>query len=104
MNETLRTPTNETEVRVVVKVFGALRVHLGAGAREIVIPSRGTIRDLLSALATVIPDLAPRLEEGLDKGYLNILVNGRNARFLKGLDTPLVADDTVAFLPPIGGG
>ena len=89
---------------VVVKVFGALRARLSAASREIEIPAGGTIRDLLRSLASVVPDLVPALEKGLTNGYLNVLVDGRNARFLDGLDTHLDGGETVAFLPPIGGG
>lgn len=33
-----------------------------------------------------------------------VLVNGRDARDLNGLDTPLRPDDIVAIFPPIAGG
>jgi molybdopterin synthase sulfur carrier subunit len=33
-----------------------------------------------------------------------ILVNGRNVLYLKGLDTPLEADDEVSIFPMVAGG
>lgn len=33
-----------------------------------------------------------------------ILINGKNARSMKGLDTMLKEGDEVAILPPVGGG
>jgi len=96
--------TQEAQFYVTVKVFGALRDRFGAGAREISLHPPGTLRGLLSALSVAVPDLVPKLEEGLADGYLNVLVNGRNATFLDNLDTILDAGDTVAFLPPVGGG
>ncbi len=92
------------ETRVAVKVFGALRDGFGAAAREIGIRENGTLHDLLEALTAICPDVVPKLEQGLRDGFLNVLVNGRNARFLDDLGTHLNPDDTVAFLPPIGGG
>lgn len=35
---------------------------------------------------------------------VNILVNGRNIRFLQGLDTPLRDGDSISIFPPTGGG
>ena len=96
--------TQETQFHVTVKVFGALRERFGSSARDIALRPPGTLRDLLAALSLAVPDVAPRLREGLADGYLNVLVNGRNAKFLEDLDTILDAGDTVAFLPPLGGG
>ncbi|MCK5246700.1 MoaD/ThiS family protein, partial [Candidatus Bipolaricaulota bacterium] len=53
---------------------------------------------------TGFPDLSAKLVAGLDAGYLNVLINGRNIQFLQGHDTVLNDGDTVAFLPPVGGG
>lgn len=33
-----------------------------------------------------------------------ILINGRDSRELRGLDTPLKADDIIAIFPPVAGG
>ncbi|MGZ4198765.1 MAG: MoaD family protein, partial [Thermoleophilia bacterium] len=33
-----------------------------------------------------------------------ILVNGRNVRYLRGLDTPLQASDEVSIFPMVAGG
>lgn len=104
MNEKLRSPLEAEVIRVIVKVFGALRDGFGASAREVGIPNDGTLHDLLAALNAICPEVVPKLEQGLRDGFLTVLVNGRNARFLDDLDTRLNPDDTVAFLPPIGGG
>lgn len=105
-DESTTTRRNDSSGRlpVVVKVFGALRTRLGAPSREIEVPVGGTVRDLLRALASAAPDLVAELEKGLDSGYLNVLVDGRHALFLDGLDTRLDGGETVAFLPPVAGG
>ena len=104
MDEKPRNPMEPEAIPVIVKVFGALRDGFGATAREVKIPRTGTLHDLLATLSAICPDLVPKLEQGLRDGFLNVLVNGRNARFLDNLDTRLSPDDTVAFLPPVGGG
>jgi molybdopterin converting factor small subunit len=37
-------------------------------------------------------------------GFLSFLVNGKNINVLQGFDTELKQGDTVAILPPVGGG
>ena len=98
-------PQDESGHTVTVKVFGGLRQRLGgSGSLRMALPSQPTISGLLADLEVAHPDLVTELRTGLDDGYLNILVNGRNARLLAGFDTELSADDTIAFLPPVGGG
>ena len=108
MSETTSRPpeslTDPATPHVTVKVFGALRERLGAPSCEVDVRPGGTIRDLLRELATRVPNLVPTLERGLSEGYLNVLVDGRNARFLDDLETRLAGGETVAFLPPVGGG
>lgn len=89
---------------VTVRVFGGLREHARRSPLAYAPAEAATLADLLAQLDRDEPDLARALHAGLREGYLNILVNGRNARFLAGDRTPLAAGDVVAFLPPIGGG
>ena len=42
--------------------------------------------------------------EGKVQDFLSILVNGKNINTLQGLGTELKEGDTVAILPPVGGG
>jgi MoaD family protein len=41
---------------------------------------------------------------GAMKGFLQLLVNGKSASTLKGLQTELADCDVLAILPPVGGG
>ncbi len=104
MDDERQSASAQERIAVTVKVFGAHRERFGSDPRRIEIRPGGTLRDVLAALDELVPDLAVQLQDGLDKGYLQILVNGRNAQFLDRLDSRLAPDDTVAFLPPIGGG
>ena len=90
--------------RVTIRVFGGLRELTGRAPLEVPAREAATVAALLSLLDRDQPRLAEALHSGIRDGYLNILVNGRNVRFLSQDATALSAGDTVAFLPPIGGG
>ena len=89
---------------VTVKVFGGLRGSLGPAGIEILLPTGADIVRLLDELSREQPALTSRIEEGLERGYINALLNGRNIRSLAGRKTGLTDRDSVAFLPPVGGG
>jgi len=91
-------------IQITVKVFGGLREFFPRGRQQLLVPSSSTLSALLQELQSSFPDGSARLTAGLDAGYLNVLMNGRNIRFLHGFETQLHDGDTVAFLPPVGGG
>jgi MoaD family protein len=43
-------------------------------------------------------------ETGEVRGFLQLLVNGKSASTLGGLQTELATGDVLAILPPVGGG
>lgn len=43
-------------------------------------------------------------DEGRPRRLLNFFINGKNARFLKDLETPLKDEDEVFILPAVSGG
>jgi molybdopterin synthase sulfur carrier subunit len=90
--------------QITVKVFGGLRERSGQSILPVPFTPGMTIDGLLAGFDSSRPDLASALRRGLSDGYLHVLVNGRNVRFLEGQKTKLAPDDSVAFLPPIGGG
>ncbi len=94
----------EAAIRITVKVFGGLRDALPDAASSFELHAPIELRDLMVRLQRTAPALTTKLSEGLAAGYLNILINGRNVRFLQGDRTVLSDGDTVAFLPPVGGG
>ncbi len=101
--EEKRKPATDDDF-ITIRVFGALRDLAGRPPLEAPVRQAATVDALLQWLDGSYPKLASALRDGLRDGYLHILVNGRNARFLDGRSTPLATGDTVAFLPPIGGG
>lgn len=80
-----------------------------AGCKEMEWPGEaGSLRGLLSALAE---RFGPKFGEELlspDGNAIGertiIMVNGRRAEFLDGIDTPLKTTDTVLVFPVVAGG
>jgi len=93
-----------SEIKITVKAFGGLRELIGSSAAFVHLPHEATITDLLAEIRRCYPLFSEKLEVGLTKGYINILLNGRNVRFLDRMATRLSDGVTVAFLPPVGGG
>jgi molybdopterin synthase sulfur carrier subunit len=96
--------SGENRVNITVRLFGGMRDFAGTSTVNISLDPRAVVSELLAELYRRYPALQKRLKPGLTKGYINLVVNGRNVRFLNGLDTLLSDGDRVAFLPPIGGG
>jgi len=91
-------------IRVTLKLFGGLRRLRGSSFEERSVAADSTVEDLWAGLEREAPELVERLRDGVARGYLHVLLNGRNVVFLDGPETRLRDGDTVAVLPPIGGG
>ncbi len=65
-----------------------------------------TVGDVLKALERECPGIGPKLfdERGALKRYVNVFLNDEDVRFLKKLETPVSANDTVSLIPAIAGG
>ncbi|GAB4451463.1 MAG: hypothetical protein Fur0044_46780 [Anaerolineae bacterium] len=89
-----------------IKVYATLRDVVGGpsvwldGATEL------TVGQLLETLCNKYPALSPKLLLNGDDLHpaIHILVNGRDMRYLNGLDTLLTNQDTIRIFPPVGGG
>jgi molybdopterin converting factor small subunit len=77
------------------------------GEREIDIDFEGTLKELLEVIAGKYgTPFRQRLFEGDGalRRFVNVYVNGEDARFLAGLETRIPKDATVDLLPAISGG
>jgi molybdopterin synthase sulfur carrier subunit len=88
-----------------VKFFAKFRELAGTGEMEV---EASDVRSLLTSLHARNRELGEALLED-PKGVklrktVRLLVNGREARWLRGLDTPLREGDVVYLFPPVGGG
>lgn len=89
-----------------VRVFATLRDVVGGKSVRVDVGSAMSVQQLLVQLLDKYPDLRPKLltEDGQLNPSVHILVNGRDVRFLQGLETVITAQDTVQMFPPVGGG
>jgi molybdopterin synthase sulfur carrier subunit len=90
-----------------LKVPGSLRQFTdGESTVELALVDGATLADLLEALSTAKPALARRLrdEQGELRRYVNIYVDGEDARRAGGLATPVPAEAEVLVLPSVAGG
>ena len=86
---------------------GVLRQHAdGASAIDLELPDGATVADLLDDLAGRYPALARRVrdERGELRRFVNIYVDGTDARADGGLAAPVPASAEVLILPSIAGG
>ncbi len=81
-------------------------LNRGAGERKVRLEAE-TLKDAIDALVMMLGnDFARRVldSNGRPKALINIYINGKNARFLGGLDAKLKDDDKIAILPAVAGG
>ncbi len=89
-----------------VKFFARFRELAGTEEMEV---EAGDVRSLLRSLTEKRRGLGEALLEESSEGVslrktVKVLVNGREIRWLKGLDTTLREGDVVYLFPPVGGG
>lgn len=90
-----------------VKILLPLTLTRDRGGQKEVEVSASNLMEALEALIERLGDeFRGRLFEGDGKPrrLLNFYVNGKNIRFLRGLETPLRDGDEVTILPSVSGG
>ena len=86
-----------------VRVPPALREEAG-GAREVE-ATGANVRELLEDLSRRLPALGTRIYgDGSIRSFVNVYVDGEDARTLDGLDTLVRDTSTVILLPAMAGG
>jgi molybdopterin synthase sulfur carrier subunit len=65
-----------------------------------------TLGDMVESLESSYPGLKERLidENGELRYFVNIYLNGEDARFLQGLETTTATGDEVSIVPAVAGG
>lgn len=91
---------------VQIRLFATLRQIAGGASVEVPRAEGDTVGTLLTRLVDIHPALDSELfaSDGKLQGHIHVIVNGRDIRFLDGLDTPVTADDQILVFPPVGGG
>jgi molybdopterin converting factor small subunit len=92
---------------VKVVLPGALRQYSG-GEHEISVQldSGGDLAQVLDAVAATHPALVRRIrdEQGALRRYVNVYVDGEDARLSGGIEAPVPAGAEVLVLPSVAGG
>jgi len=93
-------------MKVKVRYFTTLRELAGSAEEEIELEVDASLARLIARVAIAHGNAARDYLYHDDKADPSIyfLVNGKSAKVLSGLDTRLEEGDTVAIIPPIGGG
>jgi molybdopterin converting factor small subunit len=90
-----------------VVIPGALRQFSGGAAHvELPLTDGATLADLLGALETEQPRLARRIrdEQGQLRRFVNVYIDGEDARRVGELAAPVPAGAEVLILPSVAGG
>lgn len=94
--------------KVVVKYMLNIRELVWGRHQETLEISGPTLMDLLSHLTkgygSKLEEALFNVQTGRISSSIIILVNGREARFLDGLETKLNDGDEIVIVPPAGGG
>lgn len=91
---------------ITVKFIGALR-HASGERTRVVNCEDCSVKELIEKMGTESPELKRNLIGGEGENQhpnALILVNGREISVLKGLNTRLVDNDEIVFIPVVHGG
>jgi molybdopterin synthase sulfur carrier subunit len=91
-------------VSVIVRLPSQLRTLVG-GVGEVPVEAE-TVREAIVAVDAAYPGIALRVldDRGTLRRFVNVFVADEDVRFLDGLDTVLVAGQTVSLVPAVAGG
>ncbi len=90
--------------KIAVSFYGALAKITAEKTTTI---EASTLKEAIDALTAKYGDpFKNRLfdNKGNLTRFVNIYVNGKDVRFLGGLNAPLTGTDAVSFIPAVGGG
>jgi molybdopterin synthase sulfur carrier subunit len=89
-----------------VKLYAMMRLKVGQRVVDVESPSNATVRRVLTDLTARYPVLQEAIWDKNSEllGSVHVLVNGRDVRYLSGLDTPIQPNDAMDVFPPVGGG
>ena len=89
-----------------IQVYATLRVVVGGKSINLSLPSETTMAQLLEMIFAQHPALRGKIldEAGNLQSSVHLLVNGREVRYLDGLQTLVTDQDALRIFPPVGGG
>lgn len=89
-----------------VRLFATLRPIIGGPAVQVNAGPGDSVRALLDELIERWPAMKKELFDSTGQLHNNIhvFINGRDVRYLGGLDMAIPADAQIRIFPPVGGG
>ncbi len=92
-------------VRIKVSYFGHLRLKAGIKSEIVETDDPSTVGDVLESVCSK-RGISDDILEGSrgTQPAVNILLNGRNVRFLSGMNSKLEDGSEISIFPPTGGG
>lgn len=89
-----------------IRLYATLRLVTGRSSIDVTTGPGDTVRTLLAELATSWPTLKNRLfrADGTLNPSIHLFINGRDFRYLGGLETVIPPDAEICLFPPVGGG
>ncbi|MHA1215324.1 MAG: ubiquitin-like small modifier protein 1 [Candidatus Hodarchaeales archaeon] len=98
---------DNTRITIKVKLFATFRQL--TNINELILTfneQQPTVYDVLKALCDKYPQLQDQIFDDSNqfKEWNHALINGRNVRFLEGLNTRLNDNDVLSVFPPVAGG
>ena len=91
--------------KVKVEFYASMREFFQEKGREIRLEGVSNIRDVLGLLGNTYQRRQKILDHsGQLRPGVNVLKNGRNIKFLDGIETEVEEGDTIAIFPPVYGG
>lgn len=89
-----------------VRLFATLRPIVGGPSVQLNAGPGDSVRALLDELIATWPDLKRELFDagGQLHNNIHVFINGRDVRYLDGLDMAIPEDAQIRIFPPVGGG
>jgi molybdopterin synthase sulfur carrier subunit len=89
-----------------IQVYATLRDLVGSKTLQIDAVSGMTVAQLVERIIARYPLLRDKLldADGNLQSSIHLLINGREVRYLDGLQTKVAPQDAVRIFPPVGGG
>jgi MoaD family protein len=88
-----------------IRLYATLRPIVGKSTVTLDAQPGDTVRAMLDELMDRWPDLREKLMRGEElHPSIHVFLNGRDVRYLGGLDIPIPAETEICIFPPVGGG
>lgn len=89
-----------------IKVYATLRDIVGGPVIQLDDVSEIKINELIDKLFAIYPDMRKEAltRNGDFHSAFHFLINGRDSRYIDGMDTLVTDADDIRIFPPVGGG